>query len=176
MQRANRQSSFGPTCRLVSSPEAGPGATVGTQNQGYLLLQYEGTVSMRLSLVARQTTPNPTTWAAPGPPRGQRRRSTLRCQRWVRTPTGSTGPLDTQTGLPGGVQNPHKYKPDPWDGVRATHRVTVGSRDSKEKNTQALIKAKRRSGADTCPNHTASAPTPRSGGDPMLPRGLLPVA
>jgi hypothetical protein len=37
-QRANRQSSFGPTCRLVSSPEAGPGATVGTLNQGSLLL------------------------------------------------------------------------------------------------------------------------------------------
>jgi hypothetical protein len=37
-QRANRRSSFGPTCRLVSSPEAGPGATVGTLNQGYPLL------------------------------------------------------------------------------------------------------------------------------------------
>jgi hypothetical protein len=33
-QRAN-QSNFGPTCRLVSSPEVGPGATVGTQNQGH---------------------------------------------------------------------------------------------------------------------------------------------
>jgi hypothetical protein len=31
-QRANRQSDFGPTCRLVSSPEAGPGATVSTLN------------------------------------------------------------------------------------------------------------------------------------------------
>jgi hypothetical protein len=31
-QRANRQSNFGPTCRLVSSPEVGPGATVGTMN------------------------------------------------------------------------------------------------------------------------------------------------
>jgi hypothetical protein len=48
-QRANRQSSFGPTCRHVSSPEVGPGATVGTLNQGYPLLQYEGTVSMQLS-------------------------------------------------------------------------------------------------------------------------------
>jgi hypothetical protein len=34
-QQANRQSDSGPTCRLVSSPEAGPGATVGTLNQGY---------------------------------------------------------------------------------------------------------------------------------------------
>jgi hypothetical protein len=39
---------------------------VGTLNQAYPLLQYDGTVSMWLSLVARQTTPNPTTWAAPG--------------------------------------------------------------------------------------------------------------
>jgi hypothetical protein len=37
-QRANRQSNFGPTCRLASSPEAGPGATVGTLKQGYPLL------------------------------------------------------------------------------------------------------------------------------------------
>jgi hypothetical protein len=52
-QRANRQSNFGPTCRLVPSPEAGPGATVGTLNQGYPLLQYEGTVPVRQSLAAR---------------------------------------------------------------------------------------------------------------------------
>jgi hypothetical protein len=29
-RRANHQSSFGPTCRLVSSREVGPGATVST--------------------------------------------------------------------------------------------------------------------------------------------------
>jgi hypothetical protein len=51
-QRANRQSSFGPTYRLVSSPEVGPGATVGTLEQGYPLLQCEGTVPMWLPLVA----------------------------------------------------------------------------------------------------------------------------
>jgi hypothetical protein len=53
--------------------------------------------------------------------------------------------------------------------------LTVGSRDSGTKNTQALIKAKQGSGADTCPDYTAYASAPRSGGDPMLPRGLLPV-
>jgi hypothetical protein len=52
-QRANRQSDFGPTCRLVSSPEAVPGATVGTLNQGYPLLQYEDAVPVRRSLAAR---------------------------------------------------------------------------------------------------------------------------
>jgi hypothetical protein len=53
--------------------------------------------------------------------------------------------------------------------------LTAGSRDSETKNTQALIKARRGSGADTCPDHTVYASAPRSGGDPMLPRGLLPV-
>jgi hypothetical protein len=52
-QRVNRQSNFGPTCRLVSSPKAGPGATVGTLNQGYPLLQYEDVVPVRRSLAAR---------------------------------------------------------------------------------------------------------------------------
>jgi hypothetical protein len=52
-QRANRQSDFGPTCRLVSSPEVGPGAIVGTLNQGYPLLQYEDVVSVRRPLAAR---------------------------------------------------------------------------------------------------------------------------
>jgi hypothetical protein len=51
-RRTNHQSSFGPTCRLVSSPEVGPGATVGTLKQGYPLLQYEDTVPARISLVA----------------------------------------------------------------------------------------------------------------------------
>jgi hypothetical protein len=51
-QRANHQSSFGPTCRLVSSPEVGSGATVGTLKQAYPLLQHEDAVPTRLSLVA----------------------------------------------------------------------------------------------------------------------------
>jgi hypothetical protein len=51
-RRANRQPSFGPTCRLVSSPKVGSGAIVGTLKQGYPLLQYEDAVPARLSLVA----------------------------------------------------------------------------------------------------------------------------
>jgi hypothetical protein len=50
-------------------------------------------------------------------------------------------------GLPGGVQNLHEYKPDPWDGSRTPQEgfgpLSVGSRDAKEKNTQALIKTRR---------------------------------
>jgi hypothetical protein len=48
----NRQSSFGPTYKLVSSPEVGPGATVGTLEQGYPLLQYKDAMLAQLSLVA----------------------------------------------------------------------------------------------------------------------------
>jgi hypothetical protein len=53
--------------------------------------------------------------------------------------------------------------------------LTAGSRDSGTKNTQALIKARQGSGVDTCPDHTAYASAPHSGGAPMLPRGTLPV-
>jgi hypothetical protein len=52
-QQANRQSEFGPTCRLVSSPKAGSGATVSTLNQGYPLLQYKDDVHVRRLLAAR---------------------------------------------------------------------------------------------------------------------------
>jgi hypothetical protein len=94
-------------------------------------------------------------------------------------PRESAGPLDTQTGPPGEVQDLHRYKPDPWDGSQTPQEgsglLTVGSRDPKAKNTQALIKARRGSDANTCPDHTSCAPTPRLGRDPMLPRGLLPV-
>ena len=53
--------------------------------------------------------------------------------------------------------------------------LTAGSRDSGTKNTQALIKARRGSGADTCPDHTVYTSTLRSGGAPMLPRGMVHV-
>jgi hypothetical protein len=52
-QRTNRQSNFGPTCRLAPSPEAGLGANVGTLHKGYPLLQYEDAVPVRRSLAAR---------------------------------------------------------------------------------------------------------------------------
>jgi hypothetical protein len=58
-QQANRQSDSGPTCCLVSSPEAGPGATIGTLNQGYPLLQYKDVVHVRRLLAARERHPTP---------------------------------------------------------------------------------------------------------------------
>jgi hypothetical protein len=53
--------------------------------------------------------------------------------------------------------------------------LTAGSRDSGMENTQAFIKARRGSGADTCPDLIVYASAPRPGGDPMLQRGLLHV-
>jgi hypothetical protein len=46
---------------------------VGTQNQGYLLLQHEDAAPMRRPLAARRTTPNPTGWAGQRAPRGRER-------------------------------------------------------------------------------------------------------
>jgi hypothetical protein len=45
-----RSTSFGPTCRLASSPKVGLGATVGTLKLGYPLLLYKDAVPTRLSL------------------------------------------------------------------------------------------------------------------------------
>jgi hypothetical protein len=53
--------------------------------------------------------------------------------------------------------------------------LKAGSRDSGTKNTQTLIKARRWSGADTCPDHTVYASAPCSGGAPMLPCGMVHV-
>jgi hypothetical protein len=71
VQQANHQSDSGPTCRLTSSSEAGPGATIDTLNQWYPLLQYEGVAPVRHLQVTRRAAPNPTTWAGLRAPRGE---------------------------------------------------------------------------------------------------------
>jgi hypothetical protein len=90
-----------------------------------------------------------------------------------------TDPCISGPDPPSRVQDLRGYRPDPRDGswtslcrVRAT---LTGSRDYGTKNTQALIKARQGSGANTCPDHTMYTSAPRSGGDPMLPCGLLPM-
>jgi hypothetical protein len=72
-QRSNHQSDSGPTYRLASSPEAGPGATVGTLNQGYPLLQHKGIAPMRRLLAARRTASDSTGWVGHRAPRGKER-------------------------------------------------------------------------------------------------------
>jgi hypothetical protein len=178
--RANRQPSFGPTCRLVSSPEVGPRATVGTLKQGSPLLQCEGTVPTRLSLVAWRTAPVATTWTAPRPPHGQRRQYPPRYQRRVWTPMRKCRPMHIRTGPRGRVRTSAGTDRTPGTGPRSlcvgSGPPSVESRDSGTKSTRTLLKARRGSGADTCPDHTVYASAPRPGGDPMLPCGPLPVA
>jgi hypothetical protein len=53
--------------------------------------------------------------------------------------------------------------------------LIAGSQDSGTENTQALIKARRGSRANTCPDLIVYASAPRPSGDLMLPRGLLHV-
>jgi hypothetical protein len=65
-----------------------------------------------------------------------------------------------------------KYRTSVCVGSRP---LIAGSQDSETKNTQALIMARRGSRADTCPDHTVYAPAPRSGGAPMLQRGMVHV-
>jgi hypothetical protein len=72
-QWSNHQTDSGPTCRLASSPEAGPGATVSTLNQGYSLLQHKGIAPMRRLLATRRTAPNSTGWADQRVPHGEER-------------------------------------------------------------------------------------------------------
>jgi hypothetical protein len=46
---------------------------VGTLNQGYPLLQYEGAAPVPHLQVIRRAAPDPTTWAGLGAPRGKER-------------------------------------------------------------------------------------------------------
>jgi hypothetical protein len=121
-QRSNHQSDSGPTCKLASSPEAGPGATVDTLNQGYPLLQHEGITPMRRPLAARRTVPDPTGWACQRTPRGRKRHHTP-----VRP-------------------NPHERTPDPYIRVRSL-RVSLNSSRVPERGGPWCVQG---SDADTC--------------------------
>jgi hypothetical protein len=121
-QWSNHQSDSGPTCKLASSPEAGPGATVGTLNQGYPLLQHEGIAPMRHPLAARRTAPDPAGWAGQRMPRGRERHHTP-----VR--------LD-----------PHERAPDPYTRVRSL-RVSPNSSRVPEREGPWCVQG---SDADTC--------------------------
>jgi hypothetical protein len=71
------------------------------------------------------------------------------------------------------VQDPNVYGSDPSYGVRTAHSGVP----------KPYLRPRRGSGADTCPDLlwcapdlAAYTPTPRSGGAPMLPRGILRAA
>jgi hypothetical protein len=92
---------------------------------------------------------------------------------------GSAGPMYIRTGPPGKARDLHGHEPDPWYGsrtplyrVQATHGRVPGFWDKEYPN---LNQGRLGSEADTCLDQTVYATAPRSGGDPMLPRGPLPV-
>jgi hypothetical protein len=93
-QRTNLKSDFGPTHRLVSSPEVSPGATIGTLKLGYpcyrtktknprhyLLVTWWGCHMWTKPQLALGTggysgptvAPGSAVWSAPGTPHGQKR-------------------------------------------------------------------------------------------------------
>jgi hypothetical protein len=85
----------------------------------------------------------------------------------VRTSKFGPRPPRVRTG-------PLEWDPDP--PRMGSGPPTVGSQGSKTEHTRALIRALVGSGADTCPDLSAYTPAPRSGGDPMLPHGIIRVA
>jgi hypothetical protein len=141
-----RSTSFGPTYRLASSPEVGPGATVGTLKLGYPLLLYKDEEPTWLSLSHEEKVlrmgpghgspqsqaailgpqqPKSTTWAGPEPPRVQRRCYIPRHQQWSEPPWKGAKPPDIQSGPLGLVPDPQAYSPDPRVGL-GPPRVQAG--------------------------------------------------
>jgi hypothetical protein len=106
-QRSNHQSDSGPAYRLASSPKAGPGATVGTLNQGYPLLQHGDIAPKRRLLATRRTAPDPTGWAGQRAPRGKKRHHTSE---------GHRAPIYIQVRSPRVGPNPSRVpeREGPW--------------------------------------------------------------
>jgi hypothetical protein len=67
--------------------------SVGTLNQGYPLLQYEGAAPVRHVQATRRAAPDPTTWAGLGAPRGKERQYFPGCIDGSGPPQRDTGPL-----------------------------------------------------------------------------------
>jgi hypothetical protein len=123
-----RSKSFGPTCRLASSPKVGPGATVGTLKLGYPLLLYKDTVPTRLSLsrVVKVLCVGPDhdlpqSWAAtlgpqrrPTPPHGR-----VRSRHMSREGDILQG-VNSGPDPHGRASDPRIYSPDPQGWSRAS--------------------------------------------------------
>jgi hypothetical protein len=135
-----RSTSFGPTCRLASSPEVGLGATIGTLKLGYPLLLYKDKGPTRLSLsrvvevmCVGPSHGSPQSQATilgpqqrPTPPHGQVRSHHVSREggilQSINSESGpsqeSAGPPDIQSEPPTLVLDLHVCKSDPWNGIR----------------------------------------------------------
>jgi hypothetical protein len=165
-QQANHQSDSGPICRLISSPEAGPGATVGTLNQGYPLLQYKDDVHVRRLLAARRTAPDPTTWTGLGAPWGKERWDTPGCIIGSGSPWRDTGPLYTQPGPSITVRGTQEGMPGPSGGPQVPPSKIQTLARSRDGGNPGINKGPVLARIQALPY------APRSGGNPLLPRGL----
>jgi hypothetical protein len=88
--------------------------------------------------------------------------------------------LSLWTGLLGEVRDLHvcilgllRWEPDPF--ARGPNRSRRGPGAPGQKMLKPWPKARQGSGAGTCLDPIMYGSAPRPGGDPMLPRGLLPV-
>jgi hypothetical protein len=112
---SKQSTSFGPTCRLASSPEVGPGATVGTLKLGYPLLLYKDAVPTwpSLSRVVKVLCVGPR-HDSPQP-----RATTLGPQQRLTLPHGRVRSrhVSRESGRPQGLNSesrPHGRVPNPW--------------------------------------------------------------
>jgi hypothetical protein len=146
-QQADRQSGSGPTCRLASSLEAGPGATVSTLNQGYLLLLHKGAAPVQCLKTTWRMVPNGQVQER----RVARKGCTCRCSSLGPDPAGRhRTPIYTSPG-------PQEGMPDPLEGL-SIGRVSRRGGPRRRKG----------SGASTCPDLVMQCP--------LLSRGLWPGA
>jgi hypothetical protein len=134
-----RSTSFGPTCRLASSSEEGPTATVSTLKLGYPLLLCKDTVPTWLSpsrvvevLCVGPSHGSPQSQAAilgpqqrPTHHMGGSKAATCpekviysKASTVVRTPTGERRTPGYTVRTPRLVLDLHVCKPDPWNGIR----------------------------------------------------------
>jgi hypothetical protein len=149
VQQANHQSDSGPACRLTSSSEVGPGATVGTLNQGYPLLQYEGAAPVRHLQVTRRAAPDPTTWTDLRIPHGKKGQYVPRSTDWVRTSAEEhRTPVSTSPELPRRHVRSPRVRSGPWQGPGMEKTLT-----------QARVRCRHVS--KSCPTLPAQAETHR---------------
>jgi hypothetical protein len=71
------------------------------------------------------------------------------------------------------ILGPLRWEPDPF--ARGPDRSRRGPGAPGQKMLKPWPKARQGSGAGTCLDPIMYGSAPRPGGDPMLPRGLLPV-
>jgi hypothetical protein len=145
------------TCRLASFPEAGPGATIGTLNQGYPLLWYES---------AAPVPPGHMESASHGQDQGHHVTRKDNTSRGASMGPDLRGTPDPYTN---GFGAPRRTCRDPRNKLQAPpSKVRVLARSRYEEDPDM--------GRGPMPAHVQALPyASRSSEGPLLPRGMWPV-